>query len=116
MPVFQSEFGFMPVFGILIFAAAAAGFVFAVVYLARRAKHEHDVSKMPQETASAHVTAKRTAVRGNPAYTVYYATFELESRARMELRLRGEQYGMLAEGDSGTLTYQGDRFLDIQRQ
>ena len=32
-----------------------------------------------------------------------------------ELKLSGAQYGMLAEGDDGMLTYQGDRFLEFQR-
>lgn len=48
--------------------------------------------------------------------TTYYATFQVASGDRMELRLSGRAYGLLAEGDAGLLTFQGTRFLDFQRQ
>ena len=48
--------------------------------------------------------------------TTYYATFQVASGDRMELRLSGRAYGLLAEGDTGLLTFQGTRFLDFQRQ
>lgn len=48
--------------------------------------------------------------------TTYYAAFEFDGGDRMELRLSGRAYGLLAEGDAGLLTFQGTRFLDFQRQ
>ena len=48
--------------------------------------------------------------------TTYYATFEMDDGIRMELRIKGREYGMLAEGDFGTLTYQGTRYLGFQRK
>lgn len=47
--------------------------------------------------------------------TRYYATFEVESGDRMELCVDGEEYGMLVEGDRGTLSFQGDRYLGFER-
>ena len=35
---------------------------------------------------------------------------------RMELRLSGAEYGMLAEGDRGRLTFQGTRYLSFERE
>ena len=48
--------------------------------------------------------------------TTYYATFQVESGDRMELRLSGAEYGMLAEGDRGRLTFQGTRYLSFERE
>ena len=47
--------------------------------------------------------------------TRYYATFEVESGSRIELAVRGEEYGMLAEGDRGRLTFQGTRYQGFER-
>lgn len=45
----------------------------------------------------------------------YYVTFQVESGDRMELSLSGREYGMIAEGDYGILTFQGTRFLSFER-
>ena len=42
--------------------------------------------------------------------TTYYVTFQVESGDRMEMSVSGSEYGTLAEGDKGTLTFQGTRF------
>ena len=47
--------------------------------------------------------------------TSYYVTFEVESGDRMELSVSGSEYGMLAEGDTGTLKFQGTRYLGFER-
>ena len=47
--------------------------------------------------------------------TSYYVTFEMESGDRMELRVRGSEYGMLVEGDIGKLSFQGTRYLGFER-
>ena len=47
--------------------------------------------------------------------TSYYATFQVESGDRMELLLNGREYGLLAEGDRGWLTFQGTRYLGFER-
>ena len=48
--------------------------------------------------------------------TTYYATFQVASGDRMELHVGGREYGMLAEGDFGELTFQGTRYLGFARQ
>ena len=47
--------------------------------------------------------------------TSYYVTFQVESGDRMELQVSGREYGMLAEGDIGKLTFQGTRYLSFER-
>ena len=41
---------------------------------------------------------------------------EVESGDRMELNLSGQEYGLLAEGDRGKLTFQGTRYLGFERE
>ena len=48
-------------------------------------------------------------------FTSYYVTFQVESGDRMEFEISDMEYGMLAEGDSGELTFQGTRYLNFQR-
>lgn len=86
----------------------------------------HKNNQSPVLDVEAVVVSKRTSVSthhhdaGNGAMhmyhdTTYYVTFQFHSNDRMELRVSGSQYGMLVEGDVGTLTFQGARFLDFQR-
>lgn len=78
-------------------------------------------SRAPRLTVPAVVTAKRTAFHRSGTHnhatgtTWYYATFEVESGDRIELPVSGQEYGQLAEGDSGRLTFQGTRYLDFVR-
>jgi len=48
--------------------------------------------------------------------TQYFATFQVESSDRIELSVSGKEYGMLAQGDTGRLTFQGTRYLGFQRE
>ena len=48
--------------------------------------------------------------------TSYYVTFQVESGDRMEFAVSGYEYGMLAEGDQGMLSFQGSRYLGFERQ
>lgn len=43
----------------------------------------------------------------------YYVCFQVESGDRMEFPVSGKQYDMLAEGDLGTLQFQGTRYLNF---
>jgi hypothetical protein len=47
--------------------------------------------------------------------TTYFATFEVESGDRMELKVPDNEYGMLVEGDIGKLTFQGTRYKGFER-
>ena len=45
----------------------------------------------------------------------YFVTFEVASGDRMELQMEGREYGLLIEGDTGKLTFQGTRYLGFER-
>ena len=47
--------------------------------------------------------------------TTYYVTFQVESGDRIELRVSGREYGQLAEGDQGKMTFQGTRYLGFEK-
>lgn len=48
--------------------------------------------------------------------TSYYVTFQVNTGDRMELVVDGYEYGMLAEGDMGILTFQGTRYISFERK
>lgn len=92
-----------------------------------RAKRERKNDQSPRLTANAKVVSKRMQVGQNRhrhsnddmmrsyTYSKYFVTFEFESGDRLELPVEGSDYGLLVEGDSGKLTFQGTRFLGFQR-
>ncbi len=78
----------------------------------------------PVLTVDATVVAKREHVshhRHNndqmmdSTSTSYHVTFEVESGDRIELNVPGSEYGLLAEGDRGRLTFQGTRYKGFAR-
>jgi hypothetical protein len=77
-------------------------------------------SQKPIESIPAKVVAKRAHVSGGagsaPSTTTYYATFEYQGGSREEIRVSGQQYSMLAEGDQGTLSRQGTWFKGFDRR
>jgi len=99
--------GFVVVIGMFL--------IMAVRGAATWTKNNHS----PKLTVSAEVVSKRTRVSGGTrdhmASTHYYATFQVDSGDRMELSVSGPEYGMLAEGDRGSLTFQGTRYLSFER-
>ena len=86
----------------------------------------------PRLTVSARIVAKRqnTTHNNQPnagdisgahgfhtiSSTSYYVTFQVDSGDRMELYVSGSEYGVLAEGDKGQLTFQGTRYLTFDRE
>lgn len=86
----------------------------------------------PRLSVKARVVSKRMDVRRNQhmnagdatgahgfhttTSTIYYVCFQVESGDRMELRVEGNEYGMLVEGDYGTLSFQGTRYLGFERE
>lgn len=74
------------------------------------------ISASPVQTRRARVIAKRMQVWGHQrTRTNYYVAFELEGGGREEFATSGEQYGILVEGDEGSLTTQGPLLHDFQR-
>lgn len=123
-------FSILPIIFIAMFVLV---FTFIIVVLVRALRHGSQNSKLPVLTVSAAVVAKRGDVNsygghvgrvdatdfhavGSRTYTDYYATFQVQSGDRMELRLQDGQYGLIAEGDRGMLTFQGDSFISFERQ
>lgn len=86
----------------------------------------------PRLTVSARIVAKRqnTTHNNQPnsgdisgahgfhtiSSTSYYVTFQVDSGDRIELSVSGSEYGVLAEGDKGQLTFQGTRYLTFDRE
>ena len=77
-------------------------------------------NQSPLLTVPAEVVTKRSRTSGgagdSSARTSYYVTFEVESGDRIELRMNGREYGMLAEEDLGILTFQGTRYKGFERR
>mgnify|MGYP000951229907 FL=1 len=48
--------------------------------------------------------------------TTYYVTFQVESGDRIELIVPDDEFGMLVEGDTGRLTFQGTRYKGFERE
>ena len=113
-----------PLMFLIVFIFILSTIVGSLVSSAKR-KHKNDQS--PRVTADARVVSKRMQVGQNRhrhsnddmmrsyTYSKYFATFEFESGDRLELPVEGSDYGLLVEGDSGKLTFQGTRFLGFQR-
>lgn len=80
-------------------------------------------NSLPVEDSTARVVAKRSEVGGggrlghhhHRVRTFYYAIFELRSGERKEFWVSGHEYGVLVEGDEGTLTHQGTRYHSFRR-
>lgn len=79
----------------------------------------------PRLSVPATIVSRRTHVsrRGgdlndnhiSTTYSTYFVTFEFESGDRSEFKISGKEYGLLAEGDYGILTFQRTRFLNFNR-
>ena len=110
MDNFFFDGGFSVLF-VAVFLLLIGVVVFVIVSNIARAARDW---ASPRLTVPARVVAKRAQVWNH--YTYYYATFEVESGDRMELSLDGEDFGLLAEGDSGELTFQGEKFLSFERR
>ena len=77
----------------------------------------------PRLTVASTIVAKRDQVhrsRSSSGHThrsySYHVTFQFESGDRMELRVPSHEYGLLAEGDVGKLTFQGTRYISFERK
>ena len=75
-------------------------------------------SASPVVTEKVTVVAKRQMISGGPGtghHTAYFVTFESGGGERKELSVKGGEYGLTVEGDSGYLTSQGTRFISFER-
>lgn len=94
-----------------IFVILFFGILF--VQVAQSVREWNHNNHSPRLSVAARVVGKRQNVthNHNSSTTNYYVTFEVESGDRMELHVKGGEYGLLIEGDTGTLTFQGTRYL-----
>ena len=113
---FGVTFSIMQVIMLLVFVLVLGSII---VTLIRGVGEWNKNNQSPKLTVPATVVAKRSDVhRGIETmhtFTSYYVTFQVESGDRMEFEISDMEYGMLAEGDRGMLTFQGTRYLNFQR-
>jgi hypothetical protein len=110
-------FTFMPIF-IGIFFAIVVGIILFTLFRGIRewGKNNHQ----PRLNVDAVAVSKRTQVSGgghdHHSSTWYHVTFQVESGDRMEFSVSGKEYGQIAEGDVGELTFQGTRYHAFTRK
>ena len=116
-PGFGVTFSIMQVIMLLVFVLVLGSII---VTLIRGVGAWNKNNQSPKLSVPATVVAKRSDVhRGIETmhtFTSYYVTFQVESGDRMEFEISDTEYGMLAEGDSGELTFQGTRYLNFRRE
>ena len=114
-----------PVVFTIIFVTLFGLIIYAVVTYGRQWIKNNN---SPLLTVDAMVVTKRLSVGGNSVmyndeggtsqqttYTTYFVTYEVESGDRMEFKVSGDEYGMLAEGDFGRLSFKGTRYKGFMR-
>ena len=76
-------------------------------------KLEHAI---PDSSWSAELEAGSDFKDGSARCSVrVFERYSVVGGNRMELRLSGTEYGQLAEGDTGRLSFQGTRYLGFER-
>ena len=115
-PGFGVTFSIMQIVVPVVFVLV---FGIIIVTMVRGVGEWNKNNQSPKLTVPVTVVAKRSDVhRGIETmhtFTSYYVTFQVESGDRMEFEVSDMEYGMLAEGDRGMLTFQGTRYLSFQR-
>lgn len=122
------SFGLFGIMFTVVFVLVIGVFI---VSICRSLKQWNKNNNSPRLTVDATVVSKRmdvsnyrhanagdaTGAHGwhTTSSTDYYVTFEVESGDRMELNVTGSEYGMLAEGDKGRVSFQGTRYLGFER-
>lgn len=119
-------FSLMPIFVMAMFVIVLVGII---TNFMKRSKENQYNNSQPRITSKVKVVAKRTSVHSSSGHsdvngvyhsgstsTQYYITFQFESGDRGEFQVDGREYGFMAEGDNGTLMFQGNRFLGFSRE
>ena len=117
---FDFMFSIFPIIWVLMFLLIFGVFAVSIgKSISQWNKNNHS----PRLTVDARVLAKRHDVSRRRSagehhhyrtVNTYYVTFEVESGDRMELQLPSHKYGLLIEGDTGKLTFQGTRYLGFE--
>ncbi|MBO4915842.1 MAG: DUF2500 domain-containing protein [Oscillospiraceae bacterium] len=123
-------FGF-GAFEIVIFLVFALVFGIIIFTVIRKIGEQHRNNNSPRLVVEAEVVTKRedvshtsmpvagdaTGAHGflSSSDTSYYVTFEVKGGDRLEFCVKGSEYGQLAEGDRGELTFQGTQYIGFDR-
>ena len=119
--------GGFDIFGVLFAIAFILILGMVVFSFARGIGQWNKNNRSPRLSVAATVVSKRTDVTHHHHHTGdihhhhthsstdYYVTFQVESGDRMELHVPDTEYGYMVEGDRGTLSFQGTRFLSFER-
>lgn len=106
----------MLVVGGILFMVVLALFATVIVKSVSRWSRNN---RSPVVTTMARLVTKRSQTYGGSgesgAGTAYFATFETPAGERFELPVPARESGLIAEGDTGELTYQGTRFKSFAR-
>lgn len=118
MGMFNFFSAIFPIFFIFIF-----GLIIFQIF--KGVKQWNFNNQQPVLTVNAKIIAKRTHVSRHAhnhdnhvhhhSSTSYFLTFEFDSSDRLELKVSDHDYGQYIEGDFGSLTFQGTRFLKYDR-
>ncbi len=103
---------------VMIFAVAVvlAAVVAVGVLRSRAAPAQRNA---PRLRADATVVDKRSEITGGGetrAVQHYFVTFQFPDGNRVELAVTGPESGMLSRGDTGTVEWQGQRYLGFARE
>lgn len=116
-------FSIFPIIFFCIFAIVIIMFITAAVKGVRQWSRNNN---QPILVVPARLISKRTNISSSihtesdsfshsHTSTEYYITFEVETGSRLEFQVSGQEYGLLIEGDSGKLKFQGTRYLGFER-
>jgi hypothetical protein len=117
-------FNIIPLFVMLVFIFVFGMIIASAIKGARQWKYNNS---QPVLTVEAKIVTKRADVsthhhsgqndvsHHHHSSTTYYITFEVQSGDRMEFQVGANEYGMLVDGDYGSLTFQGTRYLGFNR-
>jgi len=102
---------------VVVFIAVVATAV--IVAIARRNRQAQLNDQAPRLQAEARVVDKRSEITGGGetrAVQHYFVTFQFPDGNRLELEVAGSESGMLTPGDTGSLDWQGTRYLGFARE
>jgi NADH:ubiquinone oxidoreductase subunit 3 (subunit A) len=116
-------FTIVPIFIMLVVVIIVGIILFRVFSSIKQRSYNN---KQPVLTVFSKIVSKRSKVStssGNnqdnhihySTHTTYFATFEVESGDRIEFSIQDREFGLLAEGDQGKLSFQGTRYLSFSR-
>lgn len=129
--MFYSPFGFGAMFGVFPLLALAMFILIASIVIKAVAQWSKNNSS-PRLTVACVIVDKRTETTtrqmpvagdasGAHGYhmttdTTHFVTFQVESGDKLEFAVSDGEYGQLAEGTQGKLTFQGTRYLGFEQK